>query len=325
MRTLSTDTKLKILVTGHAGQLGSRLCELLVGMNYDVWGISRREHNVNTKVNNVYFDLRDNDKVMEAIDAIKPDAVYHLAAQASEARGQISPIDMTERNIGIFVNVLTASINAQVSKLIYTSSVSVYGEVTTPYKEDGATIPHDVYGVNKLACEQILKIMSKVYGFNYTIFRPHNIYGPTQNMNDPTRNVVALFMRKLMEGQPYKLFGEGKMRRAFSYVDDVAKCLAESLDSKTDGLTINVGGKEDISIKELSDMLQEITGISVPIELLPARKQEISMFVADHELQDKVLTYEGTPLREGLQVTWDSIKKKTIEPLEVHENEIERP
>lgn len=299
---------MKILVTGHLGLVGSNLYKSLG--EHELFGMSLENG----------YDLRDEKMVDKVIGEFKPDAVYHLAAFAAEARGQVSPVDMTQRNIGIFVNVLKASINAGVKKFIYTSSVAVYGEAGVPYKEDGETIPKDVYGVNKLASEQILKIMAKVYGFEYVIFRPHNIYGPGQKMDDPYKNVVALFMRKLIEGEPYILFGEGKMKRAFSYVHDVVDVLVQGLELSN--VTMNVGSDKAISIKELSDMIQEVSGLSVPIEMKPARPQEISMFLADHSLQSSLVDYKETPLEVGLTRTWDWVKKKPLPPVITIEKEI---
>lgn len=299
---------MNILITGHMGLVGSNLEKRL--KNYTVLGMSLENG----------YDLRDEKMVDKVIGEFKPDVVYHLAAFAAEARGQVSPVDMTQRNVGIFVNVLKASINAGVKKFIYTSSVAVYGEATVPYKEDGATIPKDVYGVNKLASEQILKIMAKVYGFEYVIFRPHNIYGPGQKMDDPYKNVVALFMRKLIEGEPYILFGEGKMKRAFSYVDDVVDVLVQSLNLSN--VTMNVGSDKAISIKELSDMIQDISGLSVSIEMKPARPQEIAMFLADHSLQNSLVEYKETPLREGLEKTWKWVKKNKLPEVITIEKEI---
>lgn len=299
----------RCIITGHTGLVGSNLYKKLE-KEHELLGLS---------IENGY-DLRKEDMVDDVIEDFKPDVVYHLAAFAAEARGQVSPVDMTQRNVGIFVNVLKASINAGVKKFIYASSVAVYGEANVPYKEDGATIPKDVYGVNKLASEQILKIMAKVYGFEYVIVRPHNIYGPGQMMDDPYKNVVALFMRKLMEKQPYVLFGEGKMKRAFSYVDDVVDVLEQCM--SLSNITMNVGSDKAISIKELSDKLQVITGLSVPVEMKPARPQEISMFLADHSLQDSLVEYKETPLDEGLKKTWEWVKKKPLPEVIEVEKEI---
>lgn len=300
----------KIIVTGSTGLVGSNLVKKLEEKGHIILGLSRETG----------YDLRDEKLVDKVFNEFKPDVVYHLAAFAAEARGQVSPVDMTQRNVGIFVNVLKSSINVGIKKFIYASSVAVYGEATVPYKEDGPTIPKDVYGVNKLASEQILKIMAKVYGFEYIILRPHNIYGPGQKMDDPYKNVVALFMRKLMEGEPYMLFGNGEMKRAFSFVDDVVEVMTDTLYSKS--MTMNIGAEQEISIKELSDLLQEITGIKGKIEMKPARPQEISMFLADHTLQRELFNYKETPLREGLVKTWEWVKKKELPKVITIEKEI---
>lgn len=302
----------RILVTGSSGLVGTNLVKHLTKLGHDVSGLDLVTG----------CDLNDADEVNEAFKRTNPEYVFHLAANAAESRGQISPKDMTDNNIGIFTNVIKASINQKVKKFLYTSSVAVYGDAPVPYMEDGPTIPKDVYGVNKLACEQMLKIMSKVYGIKYTIFRPHNIYGPGQNMSDPYRNVVALFMRKLKEGEPYKLFDGGKMRRAFSYIDDVVDVLVKSLDEKFDGKIFNLGSEKDITIKELSDILQEISGLQSEIEIFPARLQEIDLFLADHKTQRELVTYNETPIKEGLRKTWEWVLTQELPKVLLKENEI---
>lgn len=296
---------MKIVITGSEGLVGKNLTNLLRENGHEVVGLDLVTG----------CDLNDVDQVEKLFKQVYPDVVFHLAANAAEAVGQKSPVDMIHNNIGIFANTLKAAINTGVKKFIYTSSVAVYGEANVPYREDGLTIPKDVYGVNKLACEQILRIMAKVYGFKYTIFRPHNIYGPGQNMSDPTRNVVALFMRNIIEKKPYKLYGHGEMRRAFSYVDDVVDILYQSLDEKYDNVTMNVGSCKDISIKELSDMIQEIAGVRAEIEYLDARPQEIMMFLADHTTQEALSEYKNTPIRDGLQKTWDWVRSRALLPI----------
>src|SRR6185312_17092907 len=201
----------RILVTGATGLLGSNLVKRLKDGEHSVIEASRTYGG----------DLRKKEVAEHIVKTYMPDIVYHLAANAAESRGQVSPQDMTENNLNIFLNVLVPSINSGVKRFIYTSSVAVYGDIPVPYREDDIPSPKDVYGVNKLACEQILKILAKVHNFDYTIFRPHNIYGPHQDMSNPYKNVVALIMRNLMEDKEITLFGEGKMKRAFSYVDDV--------------------------------------------------------------------------------------------------------
>lgn len=303
---------MKIIITGSSGLVGSNLTRKLIELGHEIHGLDLRTG----------CDLNNVEQVESLFEKIYPDVVYHLAANAAEARGQISPVDMIHNNIGIFANVLKASINTRVKKFIYTSSVAVYGEANVPYKEEGPTIPKDVYGVNKLACEQILRIMANVYKFNYVIFRPHNIYGPGQNMSDPYKNVVALFMRKLSEKQPYKLYGFGKMRRAFSFVGDVVEVLVEALDDRFNNKTLNVGSEKHISIKELSDFIQKITGIKAEVEMLKGRPQEIDMFLADHTNQRKLCQYKETLIEEGLQKTWEWVQQQKLLPIIQKENEI---
>ena len=299
---------MNILVTGHTGLVGTNLVKVLKEKGHTIIGASRKTG----------WDLLNKEMTKSNIEYFEPEIVIHTSANAAESRGQVSPIDMTENNLNIFLNVLVPSINTGVKKFIYTSSVAVYGDVEVPYSEDDIPKPKDVYGVNKLACEQILKLMAKQYGFDYTIFRPHNIYGPHQDMSNPYKNVVALFIRNLIEDRETIIFGEGKMKRAFSYVDDVVDVLVQSLDNFK-GQTINVGSSIDIEIRELLTMIEEIAGKKAKVKSLPARQFEIWNFLASHKKLNNLTTYHETPLKEGLQKTWDFL---TLPKLIEMQNEI---
>jgi len=297
---------MKILVTGGTGLVGSNL---ITAFNHHkelkksaILSLSRREG----------CDLRDKVKVKLIIEKFKPDIVYALAANAAEARGQVSPQDMTERNLNIFLNVLVPSINVKVKRFIYLSSVAVYGDCELPYSEDDIPKPKDVYGVNKLAAEQILKILSKVHGLDYTIFRPHNIYGPHQDMSNPYKNVVALVMRNMMEDKEMTLFGEGKMKRAFSYVDDVVDVLVAALDDKFKNQTVNLGSSLETEIIDLVKLVEKVSGKTLKKKMLPARPQEIFNFLASHRKLNLLHDYHETPLSEGLQKTWDFLNLPDI-------------
>lgn len=297
---------MKILITGSTGLVGSNIEKKLVSLGHDVYGVSRR----------LGLDLTAKEPTRDVILAYKPDVVYHLAANAAESRGQVSPQDMTERNLNIFLNVLVPSINSGVKRFIYTSSVAVYGEVEVPYGEDDVPKPKDVYGVNKLACEQILKILATVHGFDYTIFRPHNIYGPHQDMANPYKNVVALFMRALMEGTEVTMFGEGKMKRAFSYVDDVVDVLIAGMTDKFKNQTLNVGSSVEYDIATLLSEIEAIAGKKAKVKSLPARPQEIYLFLPSHKRLNAMYDYHETPLSVGLKKTWDSLNLPKIEEME---------
>lgn len=293
---------MKILITGGTGLLGSNLVARLQNEGHEIKNLSRR----------LGVDLLDKELVEEIISEFKPDIVYHLAANAAESRGQISPIDMTERNINIFLHTLVPSINNKVKRFIYISSVAVYGDVEVPYCENDIPKPKDIYGVNKLACEQMLKILSKVHNLDYTIFRPHNVYGPHQDMSNPYKNVVALFMRSIMEDTEVKIFGEGKMTRAFSYVDDVVDVLVDSLNDIYKNQTINLGSSYETEIGELLNIIERIAGKQVKRVMLPARPQEIFRFLPNNRKLKDLYFYRETPLEVGLKKTWDFINLPEI-------------
>ena len=310
---------MRILITGVSGLLGNTLYDRLVEQGHEVFGAARtnRYHKPNVEC----VDLTIPEVTEALFKDIQPEVVYHLAANASESKGQVSPIDMVSRNLLLSTIVLKSAINHKVKKFIFASSISVYGDAPTPYKESDIPQPKDVYGVNKLAFEQILKIMAKVYGFDYTILRPHNLYGPGQNMADPTKNVVALFMRRLVEGKPYTIFGEGKSRRAFTYVEDVAKVFQEALTGLS-GQTLNVGSTESITIEQLSEILQAVSSSTVPVERKPLRAQEMEDFIADHTRQALTLTTTQTALHSGLHDTWDWVNAHPLPEVVKVEDEI---
>jgi UDP-glucose 4-epimerase len=280
---------MRCLITGHTGLVGSNLVKALSG--HKLLGLSR----------GVGYDLRDKERTEKVIKKFKPQIVYHLAANAAESTGEVSPIDMTERNLNIFLNTLVPSINSGVKRFIYISSVAVYGETEIPYCEDDIEKPKDVYGVNKLACEKILKIMAKVHDFDYTIFRPHNIYGPHQDMSNPYKNIVALFMRSIIEDTEISVFGKGKMKRAFSYVEDVVEVMVAGMEEKFKNQTVNIGSSIDIDILTLLKTIEKIAGKRIKKKFKPARPQEIWLFLASHKKLNNLYNYNETKLEDGLQ------------------------
>lgn len=296
---------MRILVTGATGLLGKHLIEKLKSDDHEVLAVSRK----------LGVDLLNKEQISWRINAFKPEIVFHLAANCAQSRGQAAPQDMTQNNINIFLNTLIPSINAGVKRFIFTSSVAVYGDCEVPYREDDTPKPKDIYGINKLAAEQMLKVLAKVNNFEYTIFRPHNLYGPYQDMSNPYKNVVALFMRNIMEGKECTIYGEGKMRRAFSYVDDVVKVLASSMDDDTfKNQTLNVGSDLDIDLLSLLGIIERIAGKKALVKHLPARPQEIYEFLPSHKKLSLLRNYMETPLETGLRKTWEAINLPELAP-----------
>lgn len=301
---------MKILVTGSNGFIGSHLVDRLVEDGHIVLGIDDLSGGVlnynNAKASYRYFDLRDVEKTRDTVTMFKPKVVFHLAANAAENKAQFSPIDISTRNYNTFLNVVVPAINSGVKRVIVTSSIAVYGALQTPFRETDLPQPEDIYGVSKLAMEQTLKILSDVHGFEYVITRPHNVYGPRQNMTDPYRNVVTIFMNSLLKGESYKIYGDGEQRRCFSYVDDVVDALVKCATEQVARVTFNVGSDKSYSINELSDAVQEVSGIFIEPTHIEDRQKEVKVAVADHALARFFLKYkDNIPLKEGLRKTWE--------------------
>ena len=305
----------RILVTGGAGFIGSHLVDQLVTTGHKVSIIDDLSggflRNINPKSKFYKVDLRNNNSAQKIIKKIKPEIVYHLAANAAENKAQFSPIDITSRNWNAFINTLVPALRNGMKRFVFTSSIAVYGALQTPFKETDKPEPEDLYGISKLAIEKTLEVLSKVHKFEYVITRPHNVYGPRQNMTDPYRNVVTIFMNALLKNHPYYIYGDGNQRRCFSYIDDVVDAIFKCGFGNFHGMVFNIGAEKDYSLNQLSEIIQKVSGINIPPIYLEDRPQEVKIAIADHTLAIKYLNYQDkTPLLEGIRSTWEYAKQQ---------------
>lgn len=311
----------RVLVTGGAGFIGSHLVDRLIKGKHqvvvadDLSGGFRKNVHAGAKLYKA--DCRNYRAVERIFHTVKPEIVYHLAANAAENKAQFSPIDITSRNYDAFIKVLTAAIRHDAKRFIFTSSIAVYGCGQAPFKETDKPEPEDLYGVTKLAAEQSLAIMSTVHGIEYVVARPHNVYGPRQNMRDPYRNVVTIWMNALLRQEPYYIYGDGYQVRCFSYIDDVIEPLYQvGFLDKAAGKTFNIGADHYCTLNYLSRRIQEVTGMRQKPEYLPKRQQEVHQVIADHTLARHYLkTSSKTRLVDGLAKTWRWVKKQGPQPL----------
>lgn len=305
----------KILVTGGAGFIGSHLVDKLIKENHRVLVLDDFSggniRNLNKLAKWVKIDLRDVKETKKVIDKFKPEIVFHLAANAAENKAQFSPIEITSSNWNTFINTLVPFINNGGRRFVFVSSIAVYGALQTPFKESDRPEPEDLYGVSKLACEKSLKIMSQVHGFEYVIARPHNVYGKRQNMKDPYRNVITIWMNAMLRKKPWYIYGDGKQKRCFSYIDDVVEPLYKCGFDPVAGKTFNIGSDEIHTVRELSLALKSTYA---PV-FLDERPQEVKEAIADHTLCKSILGYQETPLEEGIGKTWAWVK--SVGPVEV--------
>lgn len=295
---------MKIFVTGALGFMGSHLAERLYDEGNDVFGIDNLSTGFIRNLNRDYpvfnFDLvNDKEQVNRVFAKFQPDIVYHLAAWAHEGLSQFCPVRVTENNYNALLNTLVPSIRSGVKRFVFTSSMSVYGDGALPFSEDMDRNPVDVYGVAKSSGERLLEILSQVHDFEYSIIRPHNVYGPRQNLSDPYRNVVGIFIRRSLQGKPLIIYGDGEQTRAFSYIDDVTPYIARAgwID-EANGEIINVGPTEEHSINELAEL------ISDNIKYEADRPLEVKHAYCTNEKAKRILGYNtNTTLEDGVKKT----------------------
>jgi len=297
---------MRILVTGAAGFMGSHLVEALVATGkHQVFAVDDLSggyiRNTNPKAPFTKLDLRQKEKVASYIAHVKPELLYHLAADATEGRSQFTPISATERNLMAYMYTLVPAIKHGLKKVVLTSSMSVYGAQKTPFSEDLKPEPEDIYAVAKTAMEETTQILAKVFGFDWVIIRPHNVYGPKQNLADPYRNVVGIFINCLLHNRHFYIYGDGEQKRAFTYIDDFTPyCVRAGLTNRANGEIVNIGPREEYTINELSRIVlaQFFGKNAVPPRFLPKhvpfRPQEVKEAYCTNSKAEKLLGYKTT-------------------------------
>lgn len=299
--------KSKVLVTGIAGLLGANFSRYLLANGYDVVGIDDYSGGYKEHVPAGVYCAEINLADLEAVDAFfreqRPDYVYHFAAYAAEG---LSPFIRKYNYINNLVssaNLITSSINHEVKKFIFTSSMATYGsENKPPFSEDMQPKPLDPYGVAKYAVEMDLKLAYEQFGLRYSIIRPHNIVGRYQNIWDRYRNVIGIWIRKSMHNEPICVFGDGLQMRAFSDVEFYFKPF-EQLMTMYDGEIFNLGADKERTILEAAELVQRCAGnfgFKPGIVHLEPR-HEAKFAFCNHDKAKKLLGFvDGTDLEKTI-------------------------
>ena len=301
----------KILVTGVAGLLGSRLADWIISnTDYKVIGIDDLSggyiENVPEEVELYKFDLKELDRVKDLFKAHRPEIVYHFAAYAAEGLSPFIRKFNYENNLISSTNLITCSIEYDIKRFVFASSMSVYGnKYKPPFHEDLQQCPIDPYGIAKFGVEQDLKIAYEQHGLPYTIVRPHNFYGQNQNIWDKYRNVLGIWMYQIINDMQPTIFGDGEQKRAFSYVDDsIIPFWNASQRDECIGEIINLGGIKEYTINEACDILLKVTGTPLTKNYLEAR-HEAKHAWSTWEKSVKLLDFDHKiDLEEGLTKMW---------------------
>src|SRR5437867_8276052 len=296
------------LVTGAAGFIGSHLTRALAADGRvrvvaldDLSGGFR--DNLPPDVTFVEGSVTDATLVARVFQEHCIRYVFHLAAYAAEGLSHfIRRFNYTNNVIGS-MNLINEAVRHEIECFVFTSSIAVYGPITPPMRETDVPTPEDPYGIAKLSVELDLAAAHRMFGLRYVIFRPHNVYGEYQNLGDPYRNVLGIFMNQIMQHKPMTIFGDGTQQRAFSYVGDLVGAMAESpWVPAASCQTFNIGAEVPYSVNELA--IAVALAMDAPdhsIEHLPSR-HEVHTAYSDHAKARRVFGIEKqTPLDVGLR------------------------
>lgn len=294
------------LVTGGAGFIGSHVADHLVQMGHDVVVLDDLtggfRENVPQASQFVEGSILDHDLINRLFEQHSFDYVYHMAAYAAEGLSHFIKRFNYNNNLIGSVNLINASINHNVKCFVFASSIAVYGAGQSPMTEEMMPVPEDSYGISKLAVEQELRVSHEMFGLDYVVFRPHNVYGERQNVGDRYRNVVGIFMNQLLRGEPMTVFGDGTQQRAFTHIDDVAPIIAASVDYPAARNEIfNVGADVPYTVNELAEVVAQAMGKSCDINYLDARN-EVKIAFSDHSKAEQMFGKRSkTTLLEGVR------------------------
>ena len=240
----------------------------------------------------------DGDLIERLFRERKFDYVFHLAAYAAEGLSHFIRRFTYQNNLIGSINLINASINHAVKCFVFTSSIAVYGRSQLPMRETMTPMPEDPYGISKLAVEMDLRAAHEMFGLNYVIVRPHNVYGERQNIGDTYRNVLGVFMNQILQGRPLTIFGDGEQTRAFSHISDVAPVIAACpFVAAALNQVFNIGADQPYSVNELARVVRGAMGSDVPVQHLPARHEVLHAYAA----HDKARAVFGMKPAVGLE------------------------
>jgi UDP-glucose 4-epimerase len=304
---------MKILITGGAGFIGSHIQDKLIELGHEVAILdnlsSGKEKNINPQSKLYRIDLNDKEAIEQAFQEFRPEAVYHLAAQIDVGYSMSHIEEDARTNIIGTINLLEAASKVGIKKFIYSNTGGAYyGTVPVedmPVAEDHPIHrPSSAYGTSKAAAELYVKFYADKEGFDYVALRYANVYGPRQDGNKET-GVVAIFTKKIMEGEVPTINGDGEYYRDYVYVKDVVSANIKALDYKGSDY-FNIGMGVGTSVNQVFSIITKLMGRSIEAQYGPERPGDVRACTLD-------TTKAQTKLGWQPQFDFESGIKETIE------------
>lgn len=310
--------KKNILITGIAGLIGSKFAEYIIENHNDEYHVIGVDsllggafENIPNKAKFYKMDLSENnDSLNNLFERYNFDYVFHFAAYAAEGLSGFKRNFFHSNNILSTGNIINCCVNHKVKRLVFTSSMSVYGVGTGTsdrFDENDTPLPLDPYAIGKYASELDIQSAGEQFGLDWCIIRPHNVYGPNQNIWDKYRNVLGIWMNQTLNNQPTTIYGKGDSVRAFTYIDDILPCLLRAAtDDVCSKEIINLGAIMGYSIQEAHDVFTDVVGEdNVKVTYMEPR-YEVKHAVPTWEKSIKLLGYrDKTCLHTGLTKMWE--------------------
>ncbi|MBU8769286.1 NAD-dependent epimerase/dehydratase family protein [Cytobacillus oceanisediminis] len=285
---------MKMLVTGGAGFIGSHLTEELLALDHEVHVldnlISGSIENLSKQVILHRYDICSFE-AKQMIVNLKPDIVFHLAAQSDVGKSIIEPKYDADININGTINILEACREAKVKKVIFASTAAVYGNLKKEtISENDATIPISYYGLSKFTAELYIQLFSQLYDLPYTILRYGNVYGPRQKAKGEG-GVIAVFLDKIISGDQLYIYGDGEQTRDFIYVKDVAQANIAAID-KGHNEIIQISTSCKTTIKKIVNIFSKIHHSEINTIFKKPRKGDIKNSCLENKKAQKILEWQ---------------------------------
>ena len=300
---------MRAVVTGGAGFIGSHLVDALLARGDEVWVLDNlstgRRERVPDGARLVEGDIRDAEAVGAAFAEARPDACFHLAAQADVRRSVEDPAYDADVNVLGTIRVLEAARRHGAQVVFSSTGGAIYGECDAPAPETAERRPISPYGTSKLAGEEYLAMERRLYGASHVALRYGNVYGPRQDPHGEA-GVVAIFLGRLAAGEPFTIFGDGTQTRDYVYVGDVVRATLAAVGSP--GGVLNVGTGRETSVLDLADACRAASGVDREPAFADARLGELQRSVLSTALAERELGFRSeVGLPDGIARTWDSI------------------